>query len=97
MEHAEGARLHEKWDAMSSEQHVACVRALSSLVGEMASITLPAYGSLYFADISIEPSQKIDLGSGFCIGPSCSPIHWDCITGERRDYALRKPNHGPCR
>jgi hypothetical protein len=33
-------------------------------MAEMAAITFPAYGSLYFADASLDSKYKIELGDG---------------------------------
>lgn len=50
----------------------------------MVDITFPAYGSLYFADAPLESASKKTLSQGFCIGPHCRAMYWDCNVGESR-------------
>ncbi|KAI9685875.1 MAG: hypothetical protein M1822_004153 [Bathelium mastoideum] len=65
------------------------------MVKEMAKLQFPAYGSLYFADAPIDPSSKVDLRNGFCIGPHCATQYWCLGPKESRFYTRRKPNRGP--
>ena len=69
MEHAVGVQLHHKWPAMSREQKIACIRAISKNIQQIAAIKFPAYGSLYFADIRIDSASKVPVVERFCIGP----------------------------
>ncbi|KAF1943980.1 kinase subdomain-containing protein [Clathrospora elynae] len=85
MEHASGVQLHEKWNTMNTLQQMLCVKSAAILVKEMAKLQFPAYGSLYFADAPINPSLKLDLSNGLCIGPHCATKNW----------CLRKSNRGP--
>ena len=96
MEHAVGVQLHHKWPAMSGEQKIACIQAISTNIQQIAAIKFPAYGSLYFADIPIDSASKVPLAQGFCIGPHCGTRYWDCNIGEARYYISIKPNRGPC-
>ncbi|KAF2442983.1 serine/threonine protein kinase [Karstenula rhodostoma CBS 690.94] len=95
MEHASGVQLHEKWNTMNTLQQMLCVKSVATLVKEMAKLKFPAYGSLYFADAPINPSLKLDLSDGFCIGPHCGTQYWCLEPGESRYYERRKPNQGP--
>jgi hypothetical protein len=97
MEQASGVQLHEKWNTMNALQQMLCVKSVATLVKEMAKLKFPAYGSLYFADAAIDPSLKLDLSNGFCIGPHCGTQYWCLEPGESRYYERRKPNQGPCK
>ncbi|KAL3417373.1 hypothetical protein PVAG01_11373 [Phlyctema vagabunda] len=94
MEHVPGIQLHKKWAEMNAVQHMRCVRALAKTIKSMAALNFSAYGSIYFADIQIDPELKISLGE-FCLGPSCAKEYWDCMPGESRYYEQKKPNRGP--
>ena len=96
MEHAVGVQLHHKWPAMSGEQKIACIQAISTKIQQIAAIKFPVYGSLYFADLPIHSASKVPLTQGFCIGPHCGTRYWDCNIGEARYYISIKPNRGPC-
>ncbi|PGH21440.1 hypothetical protein AJ80_03231 [Polytolypa hystricis UAMH7299] len=62
----------------------------------MASLDFPAYGNIYFTDARIEDaSLKIPLEDGFCIGPYCSPLFWNCGAGEPELYGRPSSNRGP--
>lgn len=52
MEHAVGIQLHQKWPTMAGDQQIRCIDAIYRKVKEMVDIKFPAYGSLYFDDIS---------------------------------------------
>lgn len=95
-EHVDGVQLHEQWPSMDSPQHMLCTKNLTLKIREMASLDFPAYGNIYFADAPIREGLKIPLESGFCIGPYCSPLFWNCGTGEAALYGKRSPNCGPC-
>jgi hypothetical protein len=97
MEHAAGVQLHEKWPSMSPHQHMLCVKNVSLIMAEMAKLSFPVYGSLYFADAPIQQSLKSEFVEGFCIGPHCGPQYWDCNAGETRFYQRKPPNRGPCK
>ncbi|GBF62305.1 altered inheritance of mitochondria protein 9 [Trichophyton mentagrophytes] len=96
-EHADGVNLHEHWPEMDIVQHMQCTKELSLQIREMASLDFPAYGSLYFADAPIEEKLKIPFGNGFCIGPYCSPLFWNCGAGESDIYKRLNTNRGPWR
>lgn len=96
-EHVAGVELHHKWHEMSPEQHMLCTKALSLTIKKMASLDFPAYGSLYFSDAPLESSKKIPLEEGFCIGPHCSPVFWNCNPGELELYSGPSPDCGPCK
>jgi len=80
---------------MNTHQHMICVKNLARLIKSMANLPFPAYGSIYFANASIDPKLKVPLGD-FCIGPHCGRDYWDCTAGEKRYYLQKKPNRGPC-
>ena len=96
MEHAVGIQLHQKWPMMSGRQQIDCIQAISMSIQQMAAIEFPAYGSLYFANMHIEPQSKVAISKDYCIGPHCGPRYWDCNVGEARDYVSINPNSGPC-
>jgi hypothetical protein len=50
MEKAAGQQLWRTWDDMTKEDYLGLVKQLTQLEAELASIQLPAYGSLYFRD-----------------------------------------------
>lgn len=95
-EHVDGVQLHEHWPSMDTVQHMLCVKELSFNIRGTASLDFLAYGNIYFADVAIHESLKISLGNGFCIGPYCSPIFWNCSAGEPELYNGPSPNRGPC-
>lgn len=96
-EHADGVQLHDHWLQMDTPQHMLCTKALSFKLSEMTKLDFPAYGNIYFADAPIEgASLKIPLEDGFCIGPYCSPLFWNCGAGELELYGESSPNRGPC-
>lgn len=95
MEHAPGVQLHSVWPRMDTEQHMLTVKALAKLIQSMATLSFPAYASMYFADAPIEQTLKVPFGD-FCIRPHCGWEYWNCTLGETRYYDQRKPNRGPC-
>lgn len=82
---------------MDTPQHMLCTKALSLKLHEMANLDFPAYGNIYFADAPIEESLKIPLEDGFCIGPYCNPLFWNCGAGEPELYGQPSLNRGPCK
>ena len=97
MEHVEGTQLHERWAIMSSHQRMPCVKSLGMLVRDMANLTFPAYGSIYFADLVITSSSKVNLGDGFSLGSNCGPLYWNSAAGEAKLYMKKSPDYGPCK
>ncbi|RDL30749.1 uncharacterized protein BP5553_10094 [Venustampulla echinocandica] len=62
----------------------------------MAKLTFPAYGSIYFANSALPTTNtKLDLGKGFCLGPSCGPLYWNSAAGESELYGQKNTNNGP--
>ncbi|CAG8395357.1 unnamed protein product [Penicillium salamii] len=96
-EHVTGVQLHQKWPEMNSHHHMLCTKALSLAIKKMASLDFPAYGSLYFSDAPLESSKKIPLEDGFCIGPHCSSVFWNCNPGEIALYGGPGTDCGPCK
>lgn len=97
MEHVGGIQLYERWPTMNSLQRMLCVKSLGMLVRDMANLTFPAYGSIYFADSATTSSSKFNLGDGFCLGPNCNPLYWNSAVGEAELYMKKSPNNGPCK
>ena len=95
MEHVAGIRLHERWAGMNTLQRMQCTKALSMLIRDMAQLEFPAYGSLYFEE-AIDPRLRVGVAEGYCVGPHCGSMYWNCGTGERELYGKRNKNHGPC-
>ena len=95
-EHVVGVQLHQIWPEMNSEQHMLSTKALSLMMKKMASLDFPAYGSLYFSNAPLDSHMKITLEEGYCIGPHCSPVFWNCNPGELELYGGPSPNCGPC-
>jgi hypothetical protein len=97
MEHIQGIRLSERWDTMSVVEHLRCVNAISLMMAEMAAITFPAYGSLYFSDAPIDSQHKIELGDRFCLGPNCGIRYWSFHSDKDSiSRAGKNKNRGPC-
>lgn len=95
MEHAPGVQLYELWPEMDSLQHMRCVTSLAALVKEMHSLTLPAFGSIYFDNDFIDTAQRFPLQGNFFIGPHCSSRYFACYPGDKI-VAGRPLNQGPC-
>lgn len=87
--------MHQKWPTMSGKQQITCIHAISLNIKQIAKIEFPAYGSLYFADILMDSACKQPWIHGFCIGPHCGTMYWDCNVGEGRYYDSTRPNRGP--
>lgn len=97
MEHAAGTQLHQKWPTMAISQQIRCIDAIYRKLKEIVDIKFPAYGSVYFADSSLDSTCKRPLDQNFSVGPHCSARYWDCNFGESRYYHNTKPNQGPCK
>jgi len=63
---------------------------------EMVDLDFPAYGSLYLKGDLTRSEHFIPLEDGFCIGPHCGSMFWDCNVGQPRYYHNSSPNRGPC-
>jgi hypothetical protein len=96
MEYASGVQLHDLWPTMDTHQHMLVTKALAKAVTEMAKITFPAYGSLYFDSSAIGQQRKIDFTDGFVVGPHCGREYWNCIANETHHHHERPTNRGPC-
>ncbi|KFY13911.1 hypothetical protein V491_06221 [Pseudogymnoascus sp. VKM F-3775] len=95
MEHAVGTQLHQKWPTMAIDQQISCIDAIYRKLKEVVDIKFPAYGSMYFADISLDSASKRTLNRNFSIGPHCGSRYWDCNVGESIYFHNTKPNRGP--
>jgi len=96
MEHAIGVQLHDRWDDMSSYDHVRLIQNASLMIKQMAAIDFSGYGSLYFTDAPIDDVHKKAIGDGFCIGPHCGALYWNSAPGETSLYGASSADHGPC-
>jgi hypothetical protein len=67
------------------------------MIGQMTALEFPAFGSIHFQDAPIDPALKIYFDDGFCIGPSCNPVLWNCRLGEMELYGNSGQSHGPCK
>jgi len=97
MDHVPGVQLSSCWDGMSSVEHFHIVKSISNMIGQMAALELPAYGSIYFQDAPIDQALKLQFEDGFCIGPHCDPVQWNCNPGEsgiyeQIDHSHRRPS-----
>jgi hypothetical protein len=81
---------------MTSEQHMLCTKALSLAIEEMASLDFPAYGSLYFLDVSFDSRLNIPFERGFCVGPHCGSGFWKRGPAEVELYGCSDSDCGPC-
>ncbi|RMZ30115.1 hypothetical protein D0859_05782 [Hortaea werneckii] len=95
MEHAAGDQLHNLWNEMSSLQHLAVIQSISRMIGQMTNLKFPAFGSIYFQDAPVEPAMKFTFEDGFCIGPHCGPVYWNCSPGEGSLYGNNGYDHDP--
>jgi hypothetical protein len=99
MEHVSGVQLHEAWPTMDSHQHMLVTKNLAYAVAEMANLTFPVYGSLYFATHANTLQKKVDVGvaDGFVVGPNCGREYWeyggDDAPSGRNECST---NRGPC-
>ncbi|RMY88948.1 hypothetical protein D0862_10320, partial [Hortaea werneckii] len=95
LEHAAGDLLHNRWNEMSSLQHLEVIQSISRMIGQMTKLGFPAFGSIYFQDAPVDAALKIMFEDGFCIGPHCGPVYWNCSPGEGSLYGNRGYDHGP--
>ncbi|KFY67899.1 hypothetical protein V496_01348 [Pseudogymnoascus sp. VKM F-4515 (FW-2607)] len=84
-----------KWPTMAIDQQINCIDAIYRKLKEVVDIKFPAYGSVYFADISLDSASKQPLNQSFSIGPHCGSRYWDCNVGESIYHHNTKPNRGP--
>jgi hypothetical protein len=96
MDHVPGVQLHSCWSKMSVLDHLQIVKSVSNMIGQMTELEFPAFGSIYFRDAPIDPALKIKFDNGFCIGPHCGPVFWNCGPGETALYGNSGYDHGPC-
>lgn len=81
---------------MTGIQRLECVQSLADLVKQMHDLEFPAYGSIYFNDSLVSPSNSVRLNTRFCIGPNSGLRYFPCYPTDRRFYNRKPPNHGPC-
>lgn len=91
MEHAAGTQLHQKWPTMTIGQQIRYIDAIYRKLKEVVDIKFTAYGSLYFADSSLDSKYRRPLNQSFSVGPHCGARYWDCNVGESRYYHNAKP------
>ena len=80
MDHAPGVQLQQKWPHMAGDEKVRCVDAIYQKLKCMVDIDFPAYGSIYFANTSLN-SPRYTLDDTFCIGPHCGTRYWNYAEG----------------
>lgn len=97
MEHVDGVQLHERWPTMNSLQRMLCVKELGMLTRDMANLTFPGFGSIYFSESPIAPASKLDLDGGFCLGPNCGTLYWNLRVGAAELYGQNNSSMGPCK
>ena len=97
MDHVPSVQLSSCWDKMSSTENLCLIKFISDMIGQMAALEFPAYGSIYFQDAPIDPALKTRFEDGFCIGPSCNPVLWKCRPGEAEVYWNSGQSHGSCK
>lgn len=97
MEHVEGVQLAQVWSMMTGDQRIRCIGTIFQHLKQVANMTFPAYGSLYYANIPLESSCKIPLDQDYCIGPHCGAMYWGCRPSEPRYYQNVGSHHGPCK
>jgi hypothetical protein len=97
MKCASGISLHQRWPTMDVAEQIQCTAAIYKKLEEIANLSFPAYGSLYFADTPYLTSPKLTLDEEYCIGLHCGATYWNCDVGQSRYYHDIKPNQGPCK
>ena len=97
MEHAAGTQLHQKWPTMAIGQQIRCIDAIYRKLKEVVDIKFPAYGSVYFADSSLDSTYKRPFDENFSVGPHCGARYWYCNVSKSIYYDNTKPNQGPCK
>lgn len=95
MKHVEGIQLHQRWPSMKGSQYVECVQSVCMSMQQLAALEFPAYGSIYFADAMFDSALKVPFVKGFCIGPHCSTVYWDCTSTSQAKNVL-SVSSGPC-
>ena len=96
MEFATGVQLLHKWPDMKLREKINCIQSIYQQMQQLAALDFSAFGSLYFSNVSLDPSEKFILDGDFCIGPTCAPEHWNKVVGDSKYYDHKKPNRGPC-
>ncbi|PYH99089.1 hypothetical protein BO71DRAFT_415805 [Aspergillus ellipticus CBS 707.79] len=82
MEKIQGVALSETWGEMNTLERYKIIDQIVQVEKELASISFPAYGSLFlreslpatFRQFSLPP--RLDPEGLFCIGPSCKRTWW---------------------
>ena len=83
---------------MDLHQRMLCVKSLGMYAKDMANLSFPAYGSIYFENSpTLSGLLTIKLGESFCLGPNCTPAFWDFSAGETKTDGKGVLNRGPCK
>lgn len=99
MEKAAGTPLEKKWGEINDCDRLMLIKKLCALEAELASIKLPANGSLYLRRSMIDGEKhealdaSMDPAAQFCVGPSCERSWF------RKEEAASLPtpfDTGPC-
>ena len=91
--------MYEIWDEINEADRLLLIERLTKLESQLATISFPAYGSLYFRDSIVEESRRvllessIDPSSSYCVGPACDR-HWP--SGFNGELSQPELNTGPC-
>ncbi len=68
MSHGPWSSASQVCPKMHPRYHLPCVKILVDYMRQLSKLSFPAYGSLYFEDGPLSPSEKISIGDEFCIG-----------------------------
>jgi hypothetical protein len=100
MEKVQGVSLSEKWEEMTTLERYKVIDQVVQIEKELASISLPAYGSLFLRDSLPATFRQcplpleLDPEELYCIGPSCKRTWWE---GNFNDLSGPVPKDvGPC-
>lgn len=83
MEKAPGIQLFKVWDDITEFDRLQLIQSLTQLESQLAAISFPAYGNVYFRHSISKPSERILLDQSvdpdglFCVGPACGPAWTD--------------------
>lgn len=101
MEKASGVQLFKTWGSMNDYDRFELVQQITKLEGELASISLPANGSLYLREsltkdeTQVTLSRDADPSQEFCIGPSCERS-WTSQSEKGAQFVSSEFDRGPC-
>lgn len=99
MEKIPGVALAERWETMKTLERYKVIDQIVEMEKELASLQLPAYGSLFLRE-SVPSEYRhytlplaLDPAKLFCVGPSCDRSMWyKCFADESKPVQ----DVGPC-